>query len=58
MAEELSGVNGDIIRWARERYNMSQEEAACHIGVDFDKYICWEEGNSYPTYAKLKKLGE
>lgn len=58
MAEELSGVNGDIIRWARERYNMSQEEAACHIGVDFDKYICWEEGKSYPTYAKLKKLGE
>lgn len=28
MAETLSGVNGKIIQWAREYYNMSYEEAA------------------------------
>ena len=58
MAEELSGVNGEIIRWARERYNMSQEDAAQCIGVDFAKYTGWEKGESYPTYAKLKKISE
>ena len=38
MAETLSGVNGKIIQWAREYYNMSYEEAAQRIGVDVDKY--------------------
>ena len=42
MAETLSGVNGKIIQWAREYYNMSYEEAAQRIGVDVDKYKNWE----------------
>ena len=58
MAEELSGVNGEIIRWARERYNMTPEDAAQCIGVDCSKYIGWENGDSFPTYAKLKKISE
>jgi Zn-dependent peptidase ImmA (M78 family)/DNA-binding XRE family transcriptional regulator len=58
VAEELSGVNGEIIRWARERYNMTPEDAAQCIGVDCSKYIGWENGDSFPTYAKLKKISE
>ena len=38
MAEVLLGVNGDIIRWAREYYNMKPEEAATAIGVDLQRY--------------------
>ena len=34
MAEVLTGVNGNILKWAREFYNMSLEEAATAIGVD------------------------
>ena len=56
MAETLSGVNGNIIRWAREFYNMTQEEAAHAIGVDISRYVNWELGEEYPTYAKLKKI--
>ena len=56
MAEALSGVNGNIIRWAREFYNMTQEEAAHAIGVDISRYVNWELGEEYPTYAKLKKI--
>lgn len=56
MAEMLSGVNGEIIRWAREYYNMSPEEAAQAIGVDISRYLKWEEGKEYPTYAKLKRI--
>lgn len=58
MAETLSGVNGKIIQWAREYYNMSPEEAAQKIGVDLEKYKDWEAGTDYPTYAKLKKISD
>lgn len=58
MAETLSGVNGKIIQWAREYYNMSSEEAAQKIGVDLEKYKDWEAGKDYPTYAKLKKISD
>lgn len=58
MAEMLSGVNGKIIQWAREYYNMSSEEAAQKIGVDLEKYKDWEAGTDYPTYAKLKKISD
>ena len=58
MAEPLSGVNGAIIRWARERYNMSPDEAARAIGVDLSRYMNWEAGTEHPTYAKLKKISD
>ena len=58
MAETLSGVNGEIIRWAREFYNMSPDEAALAIGVDVLRYSNWENGTEYPTYAKLKKISD
>ena len=58
MAETLSGVNGKIIQWAREYYNMSYKEAAQRIGVDVDKYKNWENGTDYPTYAKLRKISD
>ncbi len=58
MAETLSGVNGEIIRWAREFYNMSQIEAAQAIGVDISRYMNWENGTEHPTYAKLKKISD
>lgn len=58
MAETLSGVNGEIIRWAREFYNMSPDEAAQAIGVDISRYMNWEKGTEHPTYAKLKKISD
>ena len=58
MAEMLSGVNGNIIRWAREFYNMTPEDAAKAIGVDSKTYAQWESGEQYPTYAKLKKISD
>lgn len=56
MAEVLTGINGQILKWARQRYNMSEEEAAISIGIDVYRYIDWENGNDYPTYAMLKKV--
>ncbi len=56
MAEALTGINGEIIKWARESYNMSIDSAASAIGVDVYKYSNWENGSEFPTYAKLKKI--
>lgn len=36
---------------------MSEEEAAYSIGIDIDRYINWEKGVDFPTYAMLKKVG-
>ena len=58
MAETLSGVNGEIIRWAREFYNMSPDEAAQAIDVDISRYMNWENGTEHPSYAKLKKISD
>lgn len=58
MAESLCGVNGEIIRWARNYYHMSTSEAALAIGVDEIRYNNWEDGREFPTYAKLKKISE
>lgn len=58
MAEVLTGVNGSILKWAREFYNMSIEDAALAIGVDFEKYCSWEDGTDFPTYAKLRKVSD
>lgn len=58
MAETLSGVNGEIIRWAREFYNMTPDEAARAIDVDLSRYMNWEDGTEHPTYAKLKKISD
>ena len=58
MAEAMLGVNGEIIRWAREYYNMQPDEAAMAIGVDLQRYSNWETGQEFPTYAKLKKISE
>lgn len=56
MGEALTGVNGNIIRWARETYNMKVSEAAVALNVSNEKYLEWEDGKEYPTYAKLKKI--
>jgi len=58
MAEAMLGINGEIIRWAREYYNMQPDEAATAIGVDLQRYTNWESGQEFPTYAKLKKISE
>ena len=44
MTEAMLGVNGEIIRWAREYYNMQPDEAATAIGVDLQPCSNWETG--------------
>lgn len=48
MAEALTGVNGSIIKWAREYYNMSPIDAACSIGIDLERYKNGKKELSFP----------
>lgn len=58
MGEAMTGVNGAIIRWARLNYNMTEDAAAKAIGTSADEYVKWENGESFPTYAKLKLISD
>ena len=49
-------VNNDILVWARQELNITQEEVADRIGRNIEDIINWEEGKDYPTYAQLEKL--
>ena len=56
MAELMIGVNGNVIKWAREFLNISLEEATKSLHVTFEKYSAFEDGTDFPTYPKLKEI--
>lgn len=49
-------VNKDVLIWAREELNITQEEVANRMGRKIEDIVNWETGNDYPTYAQLEKL--
>lgn len=49
-------VNNDILVWARQELNITQEEVADRMGRNIEDIVNWEEGKDYPTYAQLEKL--
>ncbi len=49
------GFNGKILKIARERVHLSQEELARKMGVSLHRIQLWESGTS-PTFHQLKKL--
>lgn len=49
-------VNNDILVWARQELNITQEELANRMGRNIEDIVNWENGKDYPTYAQLEKL--
>lgn len=49
-------INKDILIWAREELNLSQEIVANKMGRKLEDVQAWENGEDYPTYAQLEKL--
>lgn len=47
-------VNGDVIKWARERAGLTLEEAA----EKFQKIAAWETGASSPSYPQLESMAD
>ena len=58
MAENITGMNPAIIKWARERSGYSRAEAAAVVKKDVAILTDWESGGSAPTYVQLEKLAD
>ena len=56
MANSISGVNPQILRWARERSGYTTEGVAHAFKKDASEIEGWESGASAPTYVQLEKL--
>ncbi len=51
-------VNAEALVWARDRYGLSQEEAARKMRIKVERLTDWESGNKKPTNIQLRKLAE
>lgn len=49
-------VNKEILIWARQELNLSQDIVAKKMGKKIEDIQAWEEGKDFPTYAQLEKL--
>ena len=56
MTVRASGINPEMLRWARERAGYSVEQVANRRKVSSETVQDWEEGNSYPTWRQLEQL--
>ena len=58
MTVRASGINPDMLRWARERAGYTVEAIARRRQVPPERIEEWEEGKSYPTWRQLEQLAE
>lgn len=49
-------INGEILKWAREKNNLSVNEVARHMNKKEEDILSWEAGTDFPTYVQLEKL--
>lgn len=56
MTETVSGINPEILKWARERSGYSLDDVAIRLKKNVDDIKSWEAGTSVPTYGQLEKL--
>lgn len=56
MAEAITGVNPEVLRWARERSGLSVAEVAKKMKKSAESVENWEVGSSAPTYVQLEDL--
>ena len=53
---EAIPVNPDVLRWARESLQLSQEEVARRMKKTVSDIDAWERGDDAPTYIQLESL--
>lgn len=56
MSQQVSGINPQILVWAREKAGQSVEEVAAAFKKDPEIVLSWEKGTAAPTYVQLEKL--
>jgi Zn-dependent peptidase ImmA (M78 family) len=56
VANYATGVNPQLLRWARETAGYSVDEVARSLKKDAATVVSWESGDAHPTYRQLEKL--
>src|SRR2546427_5395405 len=56
MANQVAGINPNVLVWARERSGHSIEDVAASFKKDAKEIESWERGETAPTYVQLEKL--
>ena len=56
MANYATGVNSEILQWAREKAGYSLDEVARSLKKDTETIVSWESGDAFPTYHQLERL--
>ena len=54
--EQLARINGDVLRWARERVGETLETLGPRVNVDAATVGSWETGVQSPAFRKAQKL--
>lgn len=55
IAEKITTLNPQVLKWARINSGASMEEAGKKAGKS-EYIVLWENGEDYPTYTQLKNL--
>lgn len=55
-SKSVTGVNPQILRWARTTVNMTLSQVATTLKRKSEEIEAWENGTSAPTYSQLEKL--
>jgi Zn-dependent peptidase ImmA (M78 family)/transcriptional regulator with XRE-family HTH domain len=56
MANSISGVNPEVLKWARNQSGYTLEEVAQAFNKEVEIIEGWESGTNLPTYNQLEKL--
>ena len=51
-------INGDVLRWARERAALRVEEVAARINQPPKRILTWEMGEDKPTFRQAQQLAD
>lgn len=56
MAEQVAGLSGKVLQWARERAGLSIDDVALTLRKDATVIEGWERGIGAPTYSQLERI--
>jgi Zn-dependent peptidase ImmA (M78 family)/transcriptional regulator with XRE-family HTH domain len=55
-SEPVTGVQPEVMRWARQSIGLSVSDVALRMKRPIDDIESWETGNTSPSYSQLEKL--
>lgn len=54
----IAHINPDVLRWMRERADLSVDDAAMAVGLKSGQLQNWEAGQTKPTFRQAQKLAQ